>query len=199
MKGLCRRSDAGLLGLFGLTIVYSAPLTLMHFHFCYGASSAIISRTGPRVSLLRRGVSRAAIVTALWFQDGSEASANSRFEIYRTDFPPPLKIDASAFGDKFLQHQDNRPHLLLAFCNQPCSPERQASWPGGRRPRPPAGSLPRPSRDDSSPVAARTAMSSSRILPSAEEGGHHNCRHRHRHPPDTTPRPAFPCPSRSSR
>ena len=129
MKGLCRRSDAGLLGLFGLTIVYSAPLTLMHFHFCYGASSAIISRTGPRVSLLRRGVSRAAIVTALWFQDGSEASANSRFEIYRTDFPPPLKIDASAFGDKFLQHQDNRPHLLLAFCNQPCSPAGRVAAP----------------------------------------------------------------------
>ena len=87
----------------------------------------------------------------------------------------------------------DKPHLLPAL--QPCSPERQASWPGGRRSRPLPGPLLRPSRDDSSP-AARTAMS--RILPSEEEGGHHNC-HRHRHPPDTTPRPDFPCPSRSSR
>ena len=80
-----------------------------------------------------------------------------------------------------------------ANCRQPCSPERQASWPGGRRlrPRPPSPAeplprlRPRPSRDDLPPPAM---ISNRRILP-AEECGHHPLRRPHRRhllPLDTT-------------
>ena len=62
------------------------------------------------------------------------------------------------FGDAKQKEARRSPKSADKGSSQPCSPERQASWPGGRRPRqppppPPAGPLPRrrlrPSRDDS--------------------------------------------------